>query len=78
VREILVSSPGEKRLMLSFSKMVSDEARAPSKSRSVRERLRCWAWVFGSPSLLFVPEATATGSNPDGKEDGGGTGGRGC
>ena len=74
---MLVSNPGEKRSRASFSKMVSAEARAPSKSRSVRERLRCGAWVFGGPSLLFVPEAT-TGSNPDGKEDGGGTGVRGC
>jgi hypothetical protein len=63
--------------MASFSRMVSDEARAPSKSRFVRERARCWAKVFDSPSLLFVPEAN-TGLNPDGKEDGGGTGERGC
>lgn len=32
--------------------------------------------MSGSPSLLFVLDA-ATGLNPDGKEDGGGTGERG-
>lgn len=73
---MLVSSPGEKRSMLSFSRMVLDEARASSKLMSVRERLRCRPWAFGNPSLLFVPNAT-TGLNPDGKEDGGGTGERG-
>ena len=73
---MLVSSSGEKRSRPSFSRMVSGEARASSKSRSVRERLRCWSWPSGNRSLLFVLDA-ATGLSPDGKEDGGGTGERG-
>jgi len=76
VRDMLVSSSGEKRSIPSFSTMVLAEARASSKSRSVRERLRCWGWLSGSPSLLFALDA-ATGLKPDGKEDGGGTGERG-
>lgn len=73
---MLVSSSGEKRSIPSFSKMVSGKVRGLSKSRSVRERPRCWVWLSGNPSLLFVPDATS-GLNPDGKEDGGGTGERG-
>lgn len=41
VREMLGSSSGEKRSMPSFKTMVSGEARASSKLRSVRECLRC-------------------------------------
>ena len=69
---MLVSNSGEKRSMPSFSTMVSGEARASSKSRSVRERLCCWSWPSGNQSRLFVLDAT-TGLSPDGKEDGGGT-----
>ena len=76
VRKVLGSSSEGKRSMLSFSTMVSGEARASSKSRSVGERLRCWARMSSNPSLLLVFDAT-TGLNPDGKEDGGGTGERG-
>ena len=76
VRDMLASSSGEKRSMPSLSTMVSGEARASSKSRSVRELLRCGSWLSGNPSLLFVFDAT-TGLNADGKEDGGGTGERG-
>jgi hypothetical protein len=75
---LLGLSSGEKRSMVSFNTMVSGEARASSKSRSVRKCLRCWRgpWMSGNPSLLFVLDA-ANGLNPDGKEDGGGTGERG-
>ena len=74
--DTLASRSSEKRSMPSFSTMVSGEARASSKLRSVRECLRCWSWLSGNPSLLFVLDATI-GLNPDGKEDGGGTGERG-
>lgn len=74
MREMLVSNSGEKKSMLSFSRMVPGEVRGSSKSRSERERPRCWVWEFGSRSLLFVP-GTVTGLSPDGKEDGGGRGG---
>ena len=76
VSDILASCSGERRSMPSLSTMVSGEARASSKSRSVRECLRCWSWLSGNPSLLFVLDATV-GLSPDGKEDGGGTGERG-
>ena len=76
VSDTLASCSGEKRSIPSLSMMVSDEARASSKLRSVRECLRCWSWLSGNRSLLFVLDATI-GLSPDGKEDGGGTGERG-